>query len=218
LALAKLTRVERLKRVLLKTSVPTIEESRPKFKLPKIAKSKLKEIHSSMGMAKGWHFMSTEYDSTDVKILHTFALHPHLATLKIQFIAVPLPFETIETLSSFLPGMINLRFFYLEFMNSKVSDEEIIMFAQFLTRMSQLERLTFKIIQHPNVSEMAIYYLISTISKLKNFQIFDIYFRRLSVPDENITSLVNKVNQLENVQCNRCKQSLHFYRAKQTGS
>ena len=55
LTMAKLKRVERLKRVLLKTSVPTIEGARPKINLPKKTKSKLKEIHSSMGMVKGWY-------------------------------------------------------------------------------------------------------------------------------------------------------------------
>jgi len=46
--------VEQVRRILQKTTVQSIEESRPNINFPKKIRSRVKEIQSSIGMSKGW--------------------------------------------------------------------------------------------------------------------------------------------------------------------
>jgi len=118
--------------------------------------------------------------------------------------------ETIQSLSNSLPSLGKLRSFGLDLLNSRVSETEVVIFAQMLPQMKYLERLTLKVIQYPNVSEGCIYYLMSTISKLPNLKHFEIYFRRIIPSSEMVRELVKRIQSLENIECCVSKQSLYF--------
>jgi len=124
--------------------------------------------------------------------------------------------ETIQSLSSSLPSLGKLRSFGLDLLNSRVSETEIVIFAQMLPQLKFLERLTLKVLQYPNVSEGCIYYLMSTISKLPNLKHFEIYFRRIIPSSEMVRELVKRIHSFENIECCVSKQSLYFSSKKNT--
>jgi len=183
------------------------------------------EVDYHVSMPHGWLSMSTESDDGPIALMTVVGSQIYLQKLTARFTGNPVTLETMEKLSEILPKLKYLRCLAFEFLNSRMSENEIIIFAQTLPQLKSLERLHFKAIQYPNVSEGSIYYLISTISKLPNIKNVEIYFRRylvrifhsnslprLNIPEEIVQELLNRLQSFENIQCCHTKQSLSFTR------
>jgi len=160
---------------------------------------------------RGWLSMSTEVDESAAKNLRMISTQKSLERLYLHFSGNPVTLETIQGLTSGFHQFHRLRNFGLEFLNSRMSEEEVVIFAQALPQLKALEQLSFKIIQYPSVSEGCIYFLMCTISKLSNLKKFEIYFRRLA-SDEMVNELVKRIKALGNIECEHSKQSLYFYK------
>jgi len=174
-----------------------------------------KEMDFHISIPQGWLSMSTDVDEEAALRMKMIASQVRLEKLYIHFSGNPVPLESIQGLSEALPRLNSLRSFGLDFMNSRMSETEVVMFAQLLPQLKSLERLKFKIIQYPNVSEGCIYYLLNVISKLPNIKHLEIYFRRFDTTSEMVQELVKRINSLDNILCCRSKHSLSFTRADQ---
>jgi len=137
-----------------------------------------REMDFSISIPQGWLSMSTDVDEEGAVRLQMIAAQVNLEKLYLRFSGNPVPLESIQGLSESLPRLKFLRSFGLDFMNSQMSESEVVLFAQLLPQLKSLERLKLKIIQYPNVSEGCIYYLLNVISKLSNIKHLEIYFRR----------------------------------------
>jgi len=170
-----------------------------------------REMDFSVVMPTGWLSMSTEVDESAVVNLKMIANQKSLEKLYLTFGGNPVILETLQGLSVALPTLKYLRWLGLEFLNSRMSEMEVVILAQLLPQL-KLERFILKVIQYPNVSEECLYYLMNTISKLPNLKRFDIYFRRLTIPEEIIQELMKKIHTYEHMSCSFSNQCLHIYR------
>jgi len=171
-----------------------------------------RDVEFFFSTPRGWLSMSTEVDESATKNLKIILTQKNLERLYLHFSGNPVTLETIQTLTTDFHTFHRLRSFGLEFLNSRMSEEEVVLFAQALPQLKVLERLYFKVIQYPSVSEGCIYYLMSAVSKLSNLKHFEIYFRRLDTLDQMVQELINRIKLLSNIQCEVSKQSLYFYR------
>jgi len=171
---------------------------------------RLRELEYVAAMPQGW--MSSDPDEVLNTVKGAFQIQENLEKLRLSFCGNPMSEETIESLCEALPKLIYLHNFSLEFLNSKISENEVITFAQMLPQLKSLERLRFKVIQYPSVSEGCIYYLMSIISKMPNLKFFEVYFRRLTIPEEVVQELLNRFAKFENIQCCYSRQCLAFSR------
>jgi len=177
-----------------------------------------KEISLSVSTTQGWLSMSTDVDESAAKHMRMISHQRSLEKLNLYWTGNPIALETIQELAAGFPNFQHLRSFGLEFLNSRLSETEVVLFAQALPQLKVLERLQFKVIQYPNVSEGCVFYLMSIISKLANIKHFDIYFRRFDTSDEMVQELINRIKLLGNIHCELSKQSLYFYRRDEGSS
>jgi len=180
-------------------------------------KKSIKNLHTkkasvSFGISTGWFSISSEFEETTVQFIKSFGLPHFLSHISFKFEGAPLTFEILEALIHVIPGVPLLKFFSLEFLNSRVSETEMMILTQALPRMSHVQQLELKVIQYPNISDGCIYYMVNALSKLKNFTKFDLYFRRLSVTEDVLQELENKLLELEDVKCSRFRESLYIYK------
>jgi len=210
----------KFKKILQRASLSTRCDSQNKIGEGALRKFKgcnhFREMDFSVCMPQGWLSMSTEVDESAVVNLKMITTQKNLEKLYLRFCGNPVTLETIQSLSSSLPSLGKLRSFGLDLLNSRVSETEIVIFAQMLPQLKFLERLTLKVLQYPNVSEGCIYYLMSTISKLPNLKHFEIYFRRIIPSSEMVRELVKRIHSFENIECCVSKQSLYFSSKKNT--
>jgi len=174
---------EKFKKVLQKSTFiarndPAIRNIEKKFVKKAKGFQKLKDIACHLSMPQGWLSMTTEFDESSFMNLKMIAAQQILEKISFQFSGNPVTLETIQGLSEALPALPNLHTLTLDFLNSRVSENEVVMFSQMLPQLKALERLYFRVIQYPNVSEGCICYLLSVLSKLPNIKHFQIYFRR----------------------------------------
>jgi len=214
----KLIRCQEIKKKIQKKSfLPHGDEVTEKIfqqkslKLPTRVKN-VREIDISLSVPQGWFSMSTEVDETPLNNMKMISQFRNLVNISFCFSGNPITLETMQVLCEILPQFKLLKQLNLELRNSRVSETEIIQFAQTLPTLKAMEQLIFKVIQFPNVSEGSIFYFIGTISKLNNFKKFDIYFRRIDIEKEILKEVVERVALLNNVECYHSQQSLHFKR------
>jgi len=192
------------------------DKSRPAPETKLIGKMRwmkhIKECSFHVSRTQGWLSMSTGVDESAAKNIGMICQQKSLEKLCLYFTGNPVTLETVQELAIGFPNLTKLQNFALEFLNSRMSETEVVLFAQALPLLKALERLSFKVIQYPNVSEGCIFYLMSTISKLPNLKNFDIYFRRFDTSDEMVQELITRIKLLKNIQCEVSKQSLYFYR------
>jgi len=215
----KLVRCREMKKVVQKTTFlayddevnEKIFQNKKIFKLPTRVKN-VREIDISLSVPQGWVSMSTEVDETPLNNMKMISQFHNLVNIGFCFSGNPITLETMQVLCEILPQFKFLKRPNLELRNSRVSETEIMQFAQTLPTLKGIEQLTFKVIQFPNVSEGSIFYFIGTLSKLNNFKKFDIYFRRIDIAKEILQEIVERVALLNNVKCYHSQQSLHFKR------
>jgi len=115
--------------------------------------------------------------------------------------------------NAMVPRLTKLISFSIEFSNCKISDFEIIALSQVLFKTQQIKQFTLKVFQYPNISKDCIYFMVKTLLKFPNLERFDLYFRRLSLDDREITELIEGISELQvdNLNC-VCfkKESLHI--------
>jgi hypothetical protein len=136
--------------------------------------------------------------------------------INIRFINVGDLVELQSALTR-LSSLSRLKTLSFEFLGCRLGDLELMMILFGLTKMKQLKNMTVKLIQRPGVSEMVIGRFVDVISKMGNLENFNIYIRRMELPDQIIKEFVRDVCRMSNVKCDRYKGSLHFYREKELG-
>jgi len=169
------------------------------------------EVVLNMGMSKGWFPMNSSVDETSNGHFRLLSFHKNLKRLTLKFRNLPGTQDIVEILAEILPEAAKLRYLSLEFQNSGISENELVLLAQTCATIPQVENLNLKVLQYPNVSEESIIYFISVLSKLKNFKTFNAYFRRITFPEEIMKDLMDKATNW-NVGCEQTKQSVHFFR------
>jgi len=106
------------------------------------------EVDYHVSMPNGWLSMSTESDDGPIALMTVVGSQIYLQKLTARFTGNPVTLETMEKLSEILPKLKYLRCLAFEFLNSRMSENEIIIFAQTLPQLKSLERLRFKAIQY----------------------------------------------------------------------
>jgi len=206
---------KRLNKAILCKFDPVMREKEDEF-MRKIKPCKhLTEMIIRFTMPQGWLSMSTDVDESSASHFKMIALQKKLERLHISFCGNPVPLETIQALGEAVPDLACLKTLSIEFLNSRLSENEIVVFAQLLLELKPLENLTFKVIQYPNVSEGSICYLMSVISKLTNLKQFNIYFRRLDTTSDMVQEFLKRIRSYDNIHCSVSKQSLAFTRAEE---
>jgi len=108
---------------------------------------------------------------------------------------------------------VNLDHLSYEFISCPFTEMEAMVFACGISKMQYLRRLTFRVIQHPHISEECILQFVSVISRVPNLIQFDIYFRRLRITGESMNELIESLlRSNENITCSYFKGSIHISR------
>lgn len=142
------------------------------------------------------------------------ARFPNVEEMSCKFVNVGDAVE-INACSTAMAGMTSLKTLNYESLGCRMGDLELMTILFGFTKLTQLKNLNFKLIQPPSVSEMAIARFVDVFSKLGNLESFNIYIRRVEMPEQMIKEFVRDVCRMSNVKCNRYKGSLHFYREKE---
>jgi len=119
--------------------------------------------------------------------------------------------ETLMFLKTLLssPSVRHLEF---ECLGCLIDDREVLIVAYALSMIPYLTSFTFKVIQKSSISQGCIETFTQAISKLKNLQNFNLYFRKVDFPEPVMNKLVEKLISLENIQCCSTTQSLHIFK------
>jgi len=141
------------------------------------------------------------------------ARFPNIEEMTMKFINA---MDTNEIVSGFsiLTTIPHLKTLNYEALSCRIGDMELMAILFGITKMKQIKNLNFKLIQRSTVSEMVIAKFVEIVSKQENIENFNIYFRRLDLPDQILAEFVNDICRMNKVKCERYRGSLHFYRYK----
>jgi len=187
-------------------------EGPPKIEAKPLRTPRIKRMEMNVGMNTGW--VSVQSGPEEDHSPH-FRFAGECKNLR-EFVC---RYRGLTISSEFMFGFMNIilekdsvRLVEIEFLNCHLGDQEIMVLAYQILKLVQVKRLSLKVIQYPNISEMCIINLITAISKLNNLEHFDVFLRRLSIEDETAIELVDRINQLNNIKCVKSKQSLHIFK------
>jgi len=141
------------------------------------------------------------------------ARFPNLQEITIRFINAMDLNEMISGIN-ILTTVPHLKTLNYEALSCRMGDMELMAILFGVTKMKQIKNLNFKLIQRSFVSEMVMAKFIEIVSKQENIENFNVYFRRLDLPEQILAQFVDDVCRMNNVNCERYKGSLHFYRYK----
>jgi len=191
-------------------------EGPPKITPKPLRMPRIKRMELSVAMNTGW--VSVQSGPEEDPSPH-FRFSGECKNLK-EFVC---KYRGITISSEFMIGFMkviiekeSLRLVDLEFLNCHLGDQETMILAFQILKLAQVKRISLKVIQYPNISEICVINLVTAFSRLENLDHFDVFLRRLSIEDENLIQLVDRINQLNNIKCVISKQSLHIFKGDNT--
>jgi len=137
---------------------------------------------------------------------------PQLQSLRIMVIKTIFNYESIMHSILILQSFARINKIQYEFLNSQISDVEIIAFAHGLMKVKQLKVFSIKVLQKGGISEECIEKFAGILSNLDNLQKFDLYFRKLDIHPQGIVDLGTRIQNFKNIQCSCSKESIYIYR------
>jgi len=206
--LEKIKLYQSLKKGAIKNEVSDSNQRKPNSR--RVCKLRCLEV--AFSISREWSNMGTESDPSGQATVDFFSGQTKLQQLKIKMMKIPVNFEGILLFFPAISPSKNLHHLEWEFLNCRVTDMEIIAFAQGLTKARQLEYFSLKVIQNSNVSEDCIEKIVEVMSKLDNLSKFDLYFRKLNLPPKGILELGKRILYLPNIDCSCSKESIHIFR------
>jgi hypothetical protein len=177
----------------------------------------LKKVDMTCSVATEW-MSKTEGESQETEefCIQFMSRFPNVEEMTCRFVNVGDAVE-INACTNTMAKLNHLKTLNYEGLACRMGDLEFMTILFGFTKLTQLKTLNFKLIQPPNVSEMAIARFVDVISKMGNLENFNIYIRRVEMPDQMIQEFVRDICRMSNVKCHRYKGSLHFYREKELG-
>ena len=152
---------------------------------------RLESMGLKIGMNTGW--VSVKGDTEETPFMH-FRFSNECKNVKefiFKYRGVTISAEYLFDLTDRFEKMKSLRSITLEFLkyillkmliyakcSCHISDQEVMLLAIQMKKVTHITQFSLKIIQYPNVSEICAIKLISVLSKLENLQHFDVYLRR----------------------------------------
>jgi len=175
---------------------------------------RMRKASLSFGISSGWFSENQEVQPQSILEFNDTMILKNLEYFSARLSGVFSISEGLNMFDVMIPRLTKLISFSIEFSNCKISDFEIITLSQVLFKAQQIKHFRLKVLQYPNVSKDCIYFLVKTLLKFSNIKKFDLYFRRLSLDDREITELIEGISELkvENLNCSCFKKdSLHIY-------
>jgi len=120
-------------------------------------------------------------------------------------------------LSGILTHFTKMRHLSLEFTGCRLEELEISILCHGFKQCSQIEKLTFKLIQTPNIPLECLYELLQNLAEQKNIKEFDLFFTKHGFSQNEIIQLVNKLLDLDipNIKYVSTKYSLHIFKKEE---
>jgi len=206
----RLRRLEKFKFDALPVYTPQNEYKDVPNRLAKLLT--LKDFSLRLGPKTGW----TSITDGSGKFLSAFiesfekSLNPIKFALAIE--RSLLATETVTSLVNVLPRLENLRNLFLEISKCKIGELELMILAEGFKECTQLKRLTFKFNDYSYISIDCLAKFAHVMSELNFLNKFDIFFRKLSYPEEERVKLINDLRRIESINFVLTKESLHVYR------
>jgi len=173
---------------------------------------KIKKIEAMFSIPGEWADMGIENDFNEQLLTKIFEGFPQLQVLKLKSIKTMSNYhETLNMLAA-MSTLQNIHHLEFEYLNCRISDMEVIAFAQGLMKIKQLKSFCLKVIQNFDISEDCIEKVADVLSRLENLTKFDLYFRRLRLHPQAIIELGKRIESFGNISCSCSKESIHIYK------
>jgi len=141
--------------------------------------------------------------------LPTFANPVHLS---FRFINSQITMNLLKEMIKILPLLTNLRYFFIELGNIKLTESDMLLLAKGLLDCKQIEHLTFKYLDNVMVSIIDILKFIMVMAKYSSFPKLDLFFRKLFHQEWQDLETRKKLDDLENINYSLTKQSIHLWK------
>jgi len=181
-----------------------------KMQQPKKMKN-LKSMTMKLGFKTGWssYFDGVGTEQIFASWIRSFSAVANPIHLSFTFDKFQMSHNTLNALATVLPKFTNLRVFFLEILNMKLREFDMMVLAQGMVQCKQMEHLTLKYIDNQVIPMLDVFQFLVLMSKHAPFPKFDFFFRKLFYPEWHSPETRHKLDELENIQYVLTKQSIH---------
>jgi len=179
---------------------------------PRPWRSKLKELDLSYSLGNGWAIIGQNRNTQLEKFIRNIVPHIFLERVKMQLIKIAMKSEEIMRFVMAFSQLPLLTSLDLEYLGGELGDLEAISLIYQISKISQLEQLTLKIIQTPNISIQCLMAYVDTLLKMKNLKKFHLYLRRLTLSPDETCLLTMQLANLSQIKFTNHKGSIYIYK------
>jgi len=202
----KLLKLEHIKFHPLTFYTPKNEFKDLEVAIPKI---KAKSFDFKSSAKTGWTSMTGDTIQFLPRYIRSFSEAINPIKFSYTLHNYPITMEAIKALSEVIPKLTNARDVSISLENCKLSEIEIFMMAESITRSPQIEQLVFKVIEHGYLDPELVIEVVGCLSSLDFLKKCNLFFRKLKYFRQEATCLSKNLSDLQGIGYILTKESLH---------